>query len=97
MAGSIEHVVVIVKENHTFDNYFGRFAGADGARLARAANPPPDDPDHRHQAWMTRAADKAHRLGTGRLIFQATGTWRGALLSATGTSPRWPGPPRRIT
>src|SRR2546429_8831659 len=63
MAGSIEHVVIIVKENHAFDNYLGRFAGADGARLARAANPPPDDPDHRHQAWMTRAADKAHRLG----------------------------------
>ena len=26
----IEHVVVIVKENHTFDNYFGTFPGAEG-------------------------------------------------------------------
>jgi phospholipase C len=26
----IKHVVVIVKENHTFDNYFGAFPGADG-------------------------------------------------------------------
>src|SRR5262252_6898793 len=26
----IQHVVVIVKENHTFDNYFGSFPGADG-------------------------------------------------------------------
>ncbi len=26
----IKHVVVIVKENHTFDNYFGSFPGADG-------------------------------------------------------------------
>ena len=26
----IEHVVVFVKENHTFDNYFGSFPGADG-------------------------------------------------------------------
>ena len=26
----IKHVVVIVKENHTFDNYFGTFPGADG-------------------------------------------------------------------
>ena len=26
----IDHVVVIVKENHTFDNYFGSFPGADG-------------------------------------------------------------------
>jgi phospholipase C len=27
----IQHIVFIVKENHTFDNYFGTFAGADGA------------------------------------------------------------------
>jgi phospholipase C len=26
----LRHVVVIVKENHTFDNYFGSFPGADG-------------------------------------------------------------------
>src|SRR5258708_32818469 len=26
----IKHVVVIVKENHTFDNYFGAFPGAKG-------------------------------------------------------------------
>ena len=97
MAGSIEHVVIIVKENHTFDNYFGRFPGADGAQLTHAANPPADDPDHKHQAWMTRAADKAIGYSTGRLIFPATLTWRGALPSATGTSPRWPGPPLRIT
>jgi phospholipase C len=24
----IQHVVIIVKENHAFDNYFGRFPGA---------------------------------------------------------------------
>ncbi|MBV8966141.1 MAG: hypothetical protein JO191_08200 [Mycobacteriaceae bacterium] len=62
MAGQIEHVVIVVKENHTFDNYFGTFAGSDGAVLAHAQNPPPDDPDHRHQAWMNRAADTAHRV-----------------------------------
>jgi phospholipase C len=27
----IQHVVVIVKENHSFDNYFGQFPGANGA------------------------------------------------------------------
>jgi len=27
----IQHIVFIVKENHTFDNYFGRFTGANGA------------------------------------------------------------------
>lgn len=26
----IQHVVVLVKENHTFDNYFGSFSGAEG-------------------------------------------------------------------
>src|SRR5215813_11892408 len=26
----IKHVVVVIKENHTFDNYFGSFPGADG-------------------------------------------------------------------
>jgi phospholipase C len=27
----IQHIVIIVKENHTFDNYFGTFPGANGA------------------------------------------------------------------
>jgi len=26
----IKHIIVIVKENHTFDNYFGTFPGAEG-------------------------------------------------------------------
>ena len=26
----IKHVVLIIKENHTFDNYFGTFPGANG-------------------------------------------------------------------
>src|SRR5579872_5703886 len=29
-ATQIQHVVFILKENHTFDNYFGTFPGADG-------------------------------------------------------------------
>jgi phospholipase C len=45
----IRHVVVVVKENHTFDNYFGSFPGADGA--TRCATPSgvvdcPHAPDH---------------------------------------------------
>ncbi|HEY4118949.1 MAG TPA: alkaline phosphatase family protein, partial [Byssovorax sp.] len=28
--GHIQHVIVIVKENHTFDNYFGSFPGVEG-------------------------------------------------------------------
>ena len=27
----IKHVVFLVKENHSFDNYFGKYPGADGA------------------------------------------------------------------
>src|SRR5215831_18514970 len=27
----IEHIVFIIKENHSFDNYFGTFPGANGA------------------------------------------------------------------
>ena len=31
----IQHVVFIIKENRSFDHYFGRYPGADGARTAR--------------------------------------------------------------
>jgi phospholipase C len=62
MPGPIEQVVIIVKENHSFDNYFGTFPGADGHQLAQAQNPPPDDPNHRHEAWMARAGDTAHMV-----------------------------------
>jgi phospholipase C len=52
----IQHVVIIVKENHTFDNYFGTFAGANGdPTLAPAPDPPPSDPPHDHAAWLNRA------------------------------------------
>ena len=34
----IKHVVFIVKENRTFDNYFARFPGAEGAEIARKSN-----------------------------------------------------------
>ena len=52
--GPIEHVVIIVKENHGYDNYFGMFAGGNGVALPASPNPPPQDPDHRHGAWLTR-------------------------------------------
>ena len=46
--GKIKHVVVIVKENHTFDNYFGSFPNADG--ISQITTPtgtitPPHAPD----------------------------------------------------
>ncbi|TMJ13389.1 MAG: hypothetical protein E6H02_05130 [Bacillati bacterium ANGP1] len=51
----IQHVVIIVKENHTFDNYFGTFPGANGVALAHASDPlAQGDPPHDHGAWLKR-------------------------------------------
>jgi len=57
----IKHVVFIVKENRTFDNYFGTFPGADGATtgtistgdviaLGHTPDMTPNDIDHSFQA-----------------------------------------------
>jgi len=49
-------VVIIVKENHTFDNYFGTFPGVNGTSLPPAQDPPAGgDPRHDHFAWLERA------------------------------------------
>ena len=47
----IQHVVVIMEENHTFDNYFGDFpgVGANGITEPAASNPAPHDIDHSGQ------------------------------------------------
>ena len=47
-ANPIRHVVVIMEENHTFDNYFGDFpgVGANGITEPAASNPAPHDIDH---------------------------------------------------
>jgi phospholipase C len=61
-ASPIEHVVIIVKENHAFDTYFGRYAKADGdGSLGQCANPPNQDPNHSHATWLQRHT-KAVRL-----------------------------------
>src|SRR5579863_5869199 len=63
MASPIKTVVIIVKENHTFDNYFGTFPNADGdPTLPQAPNPPAHDPSHTHDAWLQRQT-RAVRLG----------------------------------
>ena len=33
-----KHVVVVVKENHTFDNYFGTFPGAEGTTMCKKSD-----------------------------------------------------------
>lgn len=42
----ISHVVVIMEENHTFDNLFGTFPGANGVTETQAPNPISGDLDH---------------------------------------------------
>jgi phospholipase C len=60
----IQHVVVILKENRSFDNYFGSFPGAEGATtalksdgatvpLAETPDALPNDIRHRPATWKT--------------------------------------------
>ncbi|MGH9450089.1 MAG: phospholipase C [Terriglobia bacterium] len=54
--GPIQHVVLIIKENHTFDNYFGTFPGVNGdSTLVHSPNPPTQSPSNSHTAWLNRA------------------------------------------
>ncbi|HXA35763.1 MAG TPA: alkaline phosphatase family protein [Steroidobacteraceae bacterium] len=66
----INHVVIVIKENHTFDNYFGAFPGAAGVALPHAADPHPDQ-GHGHDAWL------AHNGAAG-----VTGTAKTQYLAA---------------
>ena len=47
----ITHAVFIMMENHTFDNFFGQYPGANGMKLAPATNPPKSDLDHSSPAF----------------------------------------------
>jgi phospholipase C len=59
----IKHVVIVIKENHTFDNYFGSFPGAEGIAMIQTQNgmiAPPKAPDrttrdlcHAHDCALT--------------------------------------------
>lgn len=54
----IQHVVIIFKENHGFDNYFGTFPRANGdPNMLHLPDPPQNDPNHTHETWVKRAAD----------------------------------------
>src|SRR5258708_6102973 len=59
----VDHVVIIIKENHTYDNYFGTFPNSAGDnQLGKAQNPPPGDPNHRHETWMKRDTEQRYRV-----------------------------------
>ena len=58
----INHIIFIMKENHSFDNYFGRFPGADGAttgRLHGLVVPLTEAPDQVYPDIAHGAADAA--------------------------------------
>src|SRR5262249_57354553 len=86
----IEHVVFIVKENRTFDHYFGTFPGVNGATsgtlstgqvisLGRAPDATPHDIDHSYQAAVTAIDGGA----MDKLDLIARGNVKGDLLSYT--------------
>ncbi len=70
-SGTIDHIVFIIKENHSFDNYFGRFPGADGATTGRTSTgevvplqeaPDQTSPDIAHSADAAYAAYDGGRM-----------------------------------
>ena len=85
----IEHVVIIVKENRTFDNYFGTLPGADGQQLGHAPNPPPGDPPHDHLTWMRRAGDSRFHLQYISDDIPNYFRYARTMRCATATSRRW--------
>jgi phospholipase C len=61
-ATPIEHIILILRENHSFNNYFAGFAGADGRVSGRACADEPDDPPHdRASALAGPVGDPAGR------------------------------------
>jgi phospholipase C len=50
----IQHVLIIMQENRSFDSYFGTFPGADGSRCDTAARPSAS-PTHRSVAASVRS------------------------------------------
>src|SRR5713226_9636844 len=48
----IQHVVYIMQENHTFDNFFGTFPGANGITEPEATNPQRVDLNHNGSATI---------------------------------------------
>lgn len=48
----IQHVVIIMMENHTFDSMFGTYPNVNGISLSRASNPLRSDYNHTGQALL---------------------------------------------
>jgi phospholipase C len=57
----IKRIVVFMKENHTFDNLFGRFPGANGVTLNDVCpDQMPSDMSHLHAAALAGATPEGH-------------------------------------
>src|SRR2546423_2906727 len=75
----IDHIVFIIKENHSFDNYFGRFPGADGIMVGRLSTgrvvPLTEAPDQVYPdlAHSTEAAFAAYNGGRMNRFDRITG------------------------
>ena len=67
----IDHIIFIVKENHSFDNYFGRFPGAAGASSGRTSTgatiPLAETPDQVYPDLAHGAADASTAVDGGRM------------------------------
>jgi phospholipase C len=70
-APGIQHIIVIVKENHTFDNYFGSFPGAEGTSVAKSSTRG-DIPVGRPPLVYTRDLQHGHPPGIT--------AWHGGLM-----------------
>src|SRR5262249_46762850 len=103
----IQHVVVIMEENHTFDNYFGQFPGV-GAQYAQtlpaASNPAPHDIDHSGPRTGTRstaapwtASTRSATSSTSRPTSPSTGHTRSTTGWARTSIPTPPPAARRTT
>jgi phospholipase C len=53
----ISNVIMVMFENHTFDNFFGAYPGADGVELARAPDPVIKDINHSHCHYVASFDD----------------------------------------
>jgi phospholipase C len=95
--GTIEHVVIIVQENRTFDNLFNGFPGSDTVKSGMMSSgktialrpdglESPDDPNHFHSTW-------AQQYDGGKMLFDLgmpdTPTLPFAYVPPAETTPYW--------
>ena len=74
-ATRIEHFVVLMQENHSFDNYFGTYRGADGvpARHVHALGPPASEARLREAVLARRPPGRRSRSPRSRPTRHSTG------------------------